>query len=343
MLQAAGLLDLWAKGYVEPIQPPPEPYHILAQQVMALVLQEHGIGRNQWLDWVRGVPAFSHMPKGKIEEVVAWMLEHELLWDEQGILGIGRRGEERFGRRHFLELMAVFLTPPLFTVLYGRQELGFVDEQTFLAKQNGPRVLLLGGRAWHVTHIDWSRKQAYVEATDDKGRSRWKGSGKGLSFRLCQAIQGVLAGDETRDCWSQRARDQILTIRQEFPWLEAKGSVIVASGSDGPQWWTFAGSAVNASLAAALSVATQSEVTGNSLSLSFENRITLKEAESGINIIRSREIAQLLPAVEEAALNGLKFSECLPKELALHMLQVRMVDEAGLGKILSSPVRLVRT
>ena len=61
----------------------------------------------------------------------------------------------------------------------------FVDEMTFLGKQAGPRTLLLGGRAWLVSHIDWPRRVAYVKATDTKGRSRWKGERPGLGFRLC--------------------------------------------------------------------------------------------------------------------------------------------------------------
>ena len=61
-MQAAGLIDLWQEGYVEPIQPPAEPYHILAQQLMALVLQEPGIGRYTWLEWIAGVPGFTNLP-----------------------------------------------------------------------------------------------------------------------------------------------------------------------------------------------------------------------------------------------------------------------------------------
>jgi len=37
------LLTLWGSGYVEPVIAPPKPYHILAQQLMALVLQERGL------------------------------------------------------------------------------------------------------------------------------------------------------------------------------------------------------------------------------------------------------------------------------------------------------------
>jgi len=67
------------------------------------------------------------------------MLEHEILWEEAGILWLGREGESTYGRRNFLELFSVFTSPPLFSVLHGRQELGYVDELTFLQKQDGPR------------------------------------------------------------------------------------------------------------------------------------------------------------------------------------------------------------
>jgi len=45
LLWAAGLLHLWGQGYVEPVVAPPEPRHIVAQQLLALCLQEHRIGK----------------------------------------------------------------------------------------------------------------------------------------------------------------------------------------------------------------------------------------------------------------------------------------------------------
>src|SRR6185437_12440691 len=40
LLMAAGLLLAWSKGYVEPVAAPAEPRHIVAQQLLALCLQE---------------------------------------------------------------------------------------------------------------------------------------------------------------------------------------------------------------------------------------------------------------------------------------------------------------
>lgn len=341
LLQAAGIIDLWESGFVEPTQPPVEPYHVLAQQLMALVLQEGGIGRRMWFEWVGKVPAFSQMPVEQVESVVQWMLDHEMLWDEQGILGIGLAGEYEYGRRNFMELLSVFLSPPLFKVLHGRQEIGFVDELTFLGKKEGPRVLLLGGRSWHVTHIDWSRKAAFVETTEDRGRSRWKGEGRGLSFRLCQAIKSVVTSDDFRPWWSTRAGRQMTQIREDFGWLLPEASTVLVNADGETTWWTFAGIGANASLAFALSQATQSKVSHESFGLTFESHLRTNEIEQAIRGLQQRDISELLPAVDERALQSLKFSDCLPAELAVRILQNRLFDPMAVRHAAYSALRVV--
>lgn len=253
LIQASGLIDLWAEGYIEPVVPPPEPWHILAQQLMALALQERGIGRQDWLSWISNVPAFARMPKQRIDHLVRWMLQEQILSEDQGMLWLGRAGETTYGRRNFLELFSVFTSPALFAVRHGHQELGFVDDMTFVGKQDGPHVLLLGGRSWLVNHIDWQRRVAYVEATEVKGLSRWKGERPGLGFRLCQSIKRLLANDSDREIWSKRARHQINEVRQAFPWLDSERTVVVREKNGEVEWWAFAGTGANATLAYELS------------------------------------------------------------------------------------------
>lgn len=341
LLQAAAIVDLWGQGYVEPVQPPAMPFHVLAQQLMALTLQEKGIGRDLWLSWVRGVPAFAQMTPDSIREIVDWMLQKEILWSDDGMLAIAQQGEETFGRRHFMELLSVFTSPPLFTVLYGRRELGFVDELTFVGKQDGPRVLLLGGRAWRVKHIEWPSRLAYVEPSEDRGRSRWKGSGRGLSFRVAQAIKHVLAKQEDRPEWSQRARDQISQIRSKFEWLTPLGSIVIKEGDSQFKWWTFAGQGTNASLVPTLAGLVQATVNYDDLAINFESDVPIERIGEALRELRTRSAADLLPSVEEAAISGIKFSECLPVPLATQMLQTRLQNVAGIEHTLQDEVHFV--
>lgn len=339
LVQAAGLIQLWAEAYVEAVEPPPLPLHVLAQQLMALSLQEGGIGRRDWLEWVRGAPGFAAISPDQIHAVVAWMLQREILWDEAGILALGRQGEGTYGRRNFLELFSVFTSPPLFSVLHGRQDLGYVDEMTFLGKHEGPRVLLLGGRSWQVNHIDWRRRIAYVQATEVAGRSRWKGEGRGLGFRMAQAIKHVLAVDEDCRQWSRRATARLADIRQEFAWLDEASSAVVSAGGGGAEWWTFGGSRANATLARQLAQELGSGVKHDSFTLAFDSSVQLRDAERAITVVSRKDVAAMRPAVDEAAVDGLKFSECLPIELATEMLEQRLQDPVATSRILHQRVR----
>jgi ATP-dependent Lhr-like helicase len=341
LVQAAALIDLWSSGYVEPVAPPPLPYHVFAQQLMALVLQQRGIARDEAWPWLEGCPAFTQMPREVRDEILVWMLEHEILFTDGGILSFGPKGEEIFGRRNFLELFSVFLSPPLFTILHGRQELGFVDELTFLGKKEGPRVLLLGGRGWLVKHVDWQRKIAHVEPTDLKGQSRWKGEGPGLGFALCQAVKRVLSTSETREMWSKRAVDRLVEIRHEHAWLDQEATVVLVGPKGEPEWWTFGGLSANAMMAGELSRILRSEVSYDNFTLTFDDHISMGTIEEALKELRGMEPGELRPLVDPNAMSGLKFTECLRPELVGEMLSRRLTDVAGARSVQSQRVRFL--
>jgi ATP-dependent Lhr-like helicase len=338
LLRAAALVELWSDGHVEAVVPPPEPYHILAQQVMALCLQERGVGRRDWRGWLRGVPAFAAMPAGRIEGVLDWMLAERILSEDEGILWLGQKGEAEFGRKHFLELFSVFTSPPLFAVRHGRQELGFVDETTFLSRREGPRVLLLGGQAWRVTHLDWGRRLAHVEAAEETGRSRWRGTGPTLGFALCQAMRRLLSGETSSPGWSRRAQTRLAELRKEHSWVRAEGSSLVSRPHPAAEWWTFAGTRANATLAGELSRRCGSRIDHDALTITIEGVEGLAASEQAVRQLMTEDPSTLVPQVEEAALEGLKFSRCLSKETGLEILASRLRDEPAIRVVFSQPM-----
>ena len=48
-----------------------------------------------------------------------------------------------------------------------------------------------------------------------------------------------------------------------------------------------------------------------------------------------------MPQASEQALDGLKFSECLPPELATRVVQARLSDTRGVAEVLERPMRIV--
>ena len=92
-----------------------------------------------------------------------------------------------------MELFTVFLVPPVFQVMHGRQHICSVDEIAFVSRQQGPKVLLLGGSTWQVNHIEWSRRIAYVEPVKDKGEAKWLGSGRPVPARQARMIRRAIS------------------------------------------------------------------------------------------------------------------------------------------------------
>ena len=204
-----------------------KPFHIFAQQLLALAVQEGRIGRRTWREWLGRMPAFCAMAKEHLDGIIEFMLTRGMLYEDGGMLSMGVEGERAFGRRHFMDLMSVFISEPLFSVQHGRAELGLVHPLSFLVRRDGPVVLLLAGRSWEVTHVDWDRRVAYVKATTGKGRSRWIGQGIPLSFDLCRAIRRVLDEGTLEVRLSRRARTKLDEIRGSFSWVDAAGTVII--------------------------------------------------------------------------------------------------------------------
>src|SRR5262249_3277168 len=160
-------------------------------------------------------------------------------------------------------------------------------------------------------------------------------------FRLCQSIKHRLAGDNDCSMWSTRARQQIAAIRKEFVWLDTEGTVVLLEKQGTAEWWTFAGTGANTMLAAALSQAMEHRATYDSFTVSCEAYVSRHTIERALSTLRAHEVTATSVAVEEHAIEGLKFSACLPRDLARDMLQTRLCDPTAVQHILEQPVRCV--
>jgi ATP-dependent Lhr-like helicase len=189
-LLACAITTLWRERYVEHIKPPPLPWHMVAQQMMALVLERPGLPAHE----VVGVAQrqFPELDAKTVATVFEFMVMKGILFVSTGLASMGPEGEKLFGRGHFLDLLSAFASPMVLAARHGAKELGYVDPMAVQQQRNGPTVLLLGGRSWKVTAVDWSKRTVSVEPTDDRGKSRWLGTSRWLGFEVCQAMRRVL-------------------------------------------------------------------------------------------------------------------------------------------------------
>jgi ATP-dependent Lhr-like helicase len=335
LLLAAGLLLAWSRGFVEPVAAPSSPRHITAQQLLALCLQEGQVGEQTWQEWLPVPTLTTDAP-----QITAYLREQGFLDSDGGMLFIGPEAERRFGHRHFMGLMAVFTAPPEFTVLHGRDEIGRVDPSLLADRVEGPRLLLLGGQSWRVSWTDWKRRRCFVEPAEGGGRARWLSSGVGgLSFEIARSMRDVVLGAEPPVSLTQRAAGVLAGLRSDAIGRVRANGLVISQGDDDLRWWTWAGYRVNATLKASLGdVADESQRVDD---LSIRLRIDLRPT-SWRGVIDAVQDRLCLPEVDEKALTGLKFSEALPRELAVATLAARLADLDHARAVLMESARFER-
>ena len=336
LLWAAGLLRLWGTGYVEPIVAPPEPRHIVAQQLLARCLQDAAVGRDLWPQEWNGLAPFDR----SAEPIVAHLLAEGFVEQDGGMLFIGAEAEKRFGRRHFAGLTAVFTAPPQFTVVEGHREVGRIDPSLLTDHVDGPRLLLPAGRSWRVTWVDWRRRRCFAEPADRGGRARWVAGGReGRSFALTRSVREVLLGDDPPVRMTERARTVLARMRStEMATVHPGGLAITDSAGD-VRWWTWAGFRANSTLAATVSELVDGAARIDDVSIRLRNDLTLDMWRAATADAADRIC---LAAVDDAAVDGLKFSEALPRRLAVATLAARLTDLDTATAVLGEPVRFVR-
>ncbi|MER6128688.1 DEAD/DEAH box helicase [Streptomyces sp. NPDC001795] len=336
LLSAAALLLLWSRGWVEPVIAPAEPRQIVAQQVLALCLQEHRVGDRLWQEWWGGLGPFGP----SAEPIVRHLVEEGYLDRDGELLFIGPEAEKRFGYRHFMDLTAVFTAAPEFTVLSGRTEIGTTDPVLLTDEVVGPRRLLLAGRSWQVTYIDWSRRRCFVEPVESGGRARWGGVGltRTSSYELTRAARNILLGATPPVRLTRRAESALARVRDESAeFVYRDGTVIMRGGRDtNVRWWTWAGYRANATLAATLSTIADPLQRPTDTYVRLREDITPQEwKKATADAVRHL----CLPAVDPRALAGLKFNAALPPRLAEATLAARLADLDGAAASLREAVR----
>ena len=227
-----------------------------------------------------------------------------------------------------------FTTPAIFVVRHGAAELGFVDPISLRANDD-PAVLSLGGRSWKVQSVDWPRRTAWVEPAAEKGRSRWLGSSRSLPAKLTRCMKQVLIDGAAGANLSRRARSRLDELRERFGFLTDRATTLVQTPDGAGTWWTFAGGGANAMLSAAISRTTATSApTSNDLCLQF-GRVPELDRES-----LQREVERARPLTDAHARFAaeLKFSSCLPPDLLVRCLNVRLLDRDAASATLAAPI-----
>ncbi len=333
LLRACAIVDAWTRGEVEPAEAPAEPWHVAAQQLMARVLEMPGAGRTEVLASLAPWAAVALLDEAGRAALLDSLVANDWIFEEEGRLSMGGQGEQSLGKRHFMKLMSVFTTPPLFKVMHGPREVGQVGHDTFDVDDRRPQAVLLGGKTWLVTRFDWKRAIAHVEPMEGSARVKYVGEAAPMGPLLAAAHRRVLVGEATATAaWSRRASARMETQLAQFDWL-------ALADEPAPMWdrldavdiYTFAGDRRNRRMAVALVALGAISAVPTAL------RIAVKV--SGASALRDvRRLWQTATSdppplafdADAAVKTGLKFEKLLPPELAFRAMLWRVYGE-GVG------------
>jgi ATP-dependent Lhr-like helicase len=81
-------------------------------------------------------------------------------------------------------------------------------------------------------------------------------------------------------------------------------------------------------------------VTWDNFAIRLQGELPVERIEAAIGELRSVSAEAVQPAVDERALEGLKFAECLPPEQAAAVVQDRLADTNGVAEVLRRPVHI---
>ncbi|XYI02563.1 DEAD/DEAH box helicase [Sorangium sp. So ce1128] len=333
LLQSVALLRLAEAGWVEDVRPASQAMHVLAHQVMALALQEGGVSRHRLLPWVEAAYPFSSIRAERLQELIDTMLSREILYEADGLLSLGQRGEKLYGRRNFFELYGVFTAPPMMRVQHGKDDIGYI-QALFVSmhdRNDGPLCFRLSGRAWEVGQIDWGRGVLHVRPADRGRVPSWLGMPGTLSTALCQTMKGVLrreGGDEA--CLGASAAAELRQLRASYADVLDEGGTPLEEHLDGVTWHTFAGGAVNRLLSAGLEATSGKKWVAGNLSIRCKD-IAATAANDAVRGLATLDWERVATAAARGMARGMvsKFQPCLPEDAEDRLLAERLLDLAG--------------
>lgn len=217
--------------------------------------------------------------------------------------------------------------------------MGTIGRELLTENIDGPRVLLLGGRSWKVTHVDWERRRCFVEVADGGGKAKWSGTAGGLSYDITRGMRDVLLGVTPGGVtFTARAAKVLTELRFAYSETVMAGDLVARMPDDSAgRWWTWAGTAANRTLQASLPSVIDHRQRIDEKSVRLLPGVTVQEFSAAIAAAEWSD-----PAVDANALRGLKFSAALPPELATQTLAARLSDVRHAQAVAAEQLSIVR-
>ncbi|TGK45942.1 DEAD/DEAH box helicase [Leptospira bouyouniensis] len=280
LIQAISLIENARIGWVENVRFSNRMWHLLIQQIMAILLEYGGITPTTLRDIIQKSYPFSGITKTEYEEFILYLIEKDFIFHADGLFSLGLKAEEEFGRRNFMKILSVFQSPVEFKVVTMAERLIGTIQREFVEKlEPGESSFMLGGKPWLLKFIDWSGLRVFVESAPAGFKTKWSGFlPRLLQYEVSRKMREIILSDEEYSYLDQSASDALIDVRSRKRFsIEGKEPLVHHDGQDFILY-TYAGGFVNFTLKFALMMECQCEVITSNEEIKIKrNSITVEK------------------------------------------------------------------
>lgn len=195
------IISLAKEGYVEHNLLPRNFYHLLLQQLIVLILGNNGFQADKAWTALQHCSAFSEITQGEFGKLLVYWVQEDILRNVGGLLLLGGQIEKRYGHTNYLDVYALFDSPRVFEVWYGRQAVGSLDS-IFVLQRPSDFAFILAGKWWRVKEVDYDDARVYVEPILERPSApAWVArGGREVSYDIAQRIKRLLLEKDDPPC-----------------------------------------------------------------------------------------------------------------------------------------------
>ncbi|TGM66156.1 DEAD/DEAH box helicase [Leptospira meyeri] len=254
LLQAISLIENARVSWVEDVRFSNRMWHLLIQQIMAILLEYGGIKPATLRELISLSYPFSGITTIEYEEFISYLISQDFIFHADGLFSMGMKAEEEFGRRNFMKILSVFQSPVEFGVYtMADRHIGTIQREFVEKLEPEESSFMLGGKPWLLKFIDWSGLRVFVESAPAGFKTKWSGFlPRLLQYEVSRKMREIILSDEDFPYLDPSAKEQLKSMRDSTRLLiSGKEPIIYHDGQD-IILFTYAGGFVNFTLKFAL-------------------------------------------------------------------------------------------
>lgn len=322
LLQSIACWLLYNENYIEPVSLNEKPFDILLHQMLSIIKGSSGMSKENLVRELHHKCAFKIISQTEIEEIIAFLVEKDLLEELGRELILGIEGEKLVNNKEFY---SVFQTEEVFKVSHKGNKIGEIPLSSQIREEEN---IYLSAKIWKITNVDLKSKKIEVTPAKDGKPPMFLGNGSNIADKIRQKMLEGLSSQDKYAFLDDAGQDMLDEMRDEFsvfhfadisrerPLLCSDHKVI---------FYSFAGSKLNRTLKLFLDVLEMHPVHYD-LDSSFEVSVSPEEFREKISRVELADfdfdmILENMLANNPAILNFSKYGKLLPLKFQIEILK----------------------